>query len=105
MPRPKVLLAGKGHEASQTESSPKMPRSKVLSAGKGHVASQNESEPPTMMELFRMITKKFEEVNKYFVVKDKKFEKLDRLLVRRGNKLDDMVKEIRNINQRRAGLQ
>ena len=33
------------------------------------------------------------------------FEKLDKLLVRRGNKLDDMVKETRNTNQRRAGLQ
>ena len=43
-----------------------------------------------------MLTKKFEEVNM-------KFETLDRLFVRRGNKLDDMVKEIRNTNH--AGLQ
>ena len=34
-----------------------------------------------------------------------KFEKLDKLLVRRGNKLDDMVKETRITNQRRPGLQ
>ena len=34
-----------------------------------------------------------------------KMEKLDKLLVRRGNKLDEMVKEARNTNQRRAGLQ
>ena len=47
-----------------------------------------------MMKLFRMITKKFERVNKHFVDKDKKFEELDRLLVRRGHRLDDMVKEI-----------
>ena len=52
-----------------------------------------------------MTTKKFEEVNKHFVDKDKEFEELDRLLVRRGNTLDDMVKEIRNINQHCAGLQ
>ena len=84
MPRPKVLAVGKGHEASQTDSSPKMPRTDVLSAGKGHVAPQNESGPPTMMELSTMLTKKFEEVNM-------KFEKLDRLFVKRGNKLDDMV--------------
>ena len=58
-----------------------------------------------MMDLFRMLTKKFEEVNKHFVDQDKKFENLDRLLVRRGNKLDDMLKETRNTNQRRAGLQ
>ena len=45
-----------------------------------------------------MLTKKFEEVNM-------KFEKLGRLFVRSGNKLDDMVKEIRNTNQRHAGLQ
>ena len=38
-----------------------------------------------MMKLFRMLNQKFEEVNM-------KFEELDRLLVRRGNKLDDMVK-------------
>ena len=44
------------------------------------------------------MTKKFKEVNT-------KFEKLDKLLVTRGNKLDDMVKEIRNTNQRCAGLQ
>ena len=91
MSRPKVLPMGNGHKASQIESSPKMPRTNVLSAGKGHVASQNESGPPTMMELFTIITKKFEEVNM-------KFEELH-------SKLDDMVKEIRNTNQRCAGLQ
>ena len=32
-------------------------------------------------------------------------EKLDKLLVRRGNRLDDMVKEAQNTNQCRAGLQ
>ena len=32
-------------------------------------------------------------------------KRLDKLLVRRANKLDDMVKETRNTNQRRAGLQ
>ena len=42
--------------------------------------------------------KKIEEINM-------KMEKLDKLLVRRGNKLDDMVKEARNANQRRSGLQ
>ena len=89
MPRLKVLPVGKGHEA-QTESSPKMPRTKNLYSGKCHVASQNESGPPTIMELFRTLNQKFEEVNM--------------LLVRTGNKLDDMVKEIRNNNQRRAGL-
>ena len=51
-----------------------------------------------MMELFRTLNQKFEKVNM-------EFEELDRLLVRRGNKLDDMVKYIRNTNQRRAGLQ
>ena len=44
-----------------------------------------------MWELFRTLNEKFKE--------------LDRLLVKRGNIFDDMVKEIRNINQRRAGLQ
>ena len=34
-----------------------------------------------------------------------KMEMLEKLLVRRGNKLDDMVKDVRNTNQRRAGLQ
>ena len=34
-----------------------------------------------------------------------KMEELNKLLVRSGNKLDDMVKEARNTNQRRAGLQ
>ena len=34
-----------------------------------------------------------------------KMEELNKLLVTRGNKLDDMVKEARNNNQRRAGLQ
>ena len=33
------------------------------------------------------------------------FKKLNKLLVRGGSKLDDMVKEIQNTNQRRAGLQ
>ena len=101
MLRPRVLPMGKDHEASQTESSPKMSRTKVLSAGKGHAASQDESGATTadpMSELLTMITKKFEEVSP-------KFEELGRLLVRRGNKLDDMAKEIRNINQHRAGLQ
>ena len=51
-----------------------------------------------MMDLFTIITKKFEEVNM-------EFDRLDRLFVRNGNKLDNMVKEIRNTNQRRAGLQ
>ena len=44
------------------------------------------------------MNKKNEEVNR-------KFAKSDRLFVRSGNKLDDMVKKIRNTNQRRAGLQ
>ena len=35
--------------------------------------------------------KKFEEVNI-------QFEKLDKILVRSGNKLDDMVKRVRNTN-------
>ena len=90
MPRPKILPVRKGHEAFQTESSPKMPRPKVLLARKGHVASQNESGSSTMIELFRTLNKKQEEMN--------------RLLVRRGNEIEDMVKEIRNNNQRRAGL-
>ena len=84
MPRPKVLPVGKGHEVSQTESSPKMSRTKVFSAGKGLEASQNKSRPPTMMELFKTLNQKFEE--------------LDRQLVRTGNKLDDMAKKIRNTN-------
>ena len=44
-----------------------------------------------MMELFRTLNHKFEE--------------LDKLLVGRRNKLDGMMKEIRNNDQRRAGLQ
>ena len=91
MPRTNVLPVEKGHEASQTEPGPKMSRTKVPSAGKGHVAYQNESEPPTLIELFRTL--------------NHKFEKLDRLLVRRGNNLNGMMKEVRNINQRRAGRQ
>ena len=50
------------------------------------------------MELFTIITKRFEEVNVIF-------EELNRILVRSDNKLDNMVKEIRITNQRRAGLQ
>ena len=108
MPRPKVLPMGKGHEVFQIDSSPKISRTKVLSAGKSHVVYQNESGPPTasqdesgattadpMSELLTMITK---EINM-------KFEELDGLLVTRGNKLDDMVKYVRIINQRRAGLE
>ena len=38
--------------------------------------------------------KKIEEIN----------VKMDKLFVRRDNKLDDMVKEARNTNQRHAGL-
>ena len=91
MRRPKVLPLEKGREAFQTESSPKIPRTKVFSTGKGHVASQNESGPPTMMELFKTLNQKFDELN--------------RLRDETGNKLDDMVKEIWNNNQRRAGLQ
>ena len=94
MPCPKVLPMGKDHEASQTESSPKMSRTKVSSEGKSRIASQDESGAITagpLSELLTMITKKFEEVNM-------KFEKLDKLLVRRGNKIDDMVKEVRNTN-------
>ena len=91
MSRPKVLPVEKDHEASQTDSSAKMPRTNVLSPGKGHVASQNESGPPTMVELFRTL--------------NQKFEVLDRLLVRTGNKINDMVKEIWNNNQRRPGLE
>ena len=91
MPRLQVIPVGKDQEASQTESSPKTPRPKILSAEKSHITSHNESGPPTMMEFFTMLNLKFEE--------------LDRLLVRTGNKLNDVVKEIWNNNQRRAGLQ
>ena len=51
-----------------------------------------------MTELLTVMLKKIEEINM-------KMETLDKLLVRRGNKLDGMVKEARNTNQRRAGLQ
>ena len=91
MPRPKVLPVGKGQEVSQTESNPKMPRPKVLSAGKGHVASQNESRLPTIMELVRTLNRRLDETN--------------RRLARRGNKVEVMVKEVRNNNQRPARLQ
>ena len=40
-----------------------------------------------------------------FTTLNLKIEELDRLLIRTDNKLDGMVKEIRNNNQRRAGLQ
>ena len=73
-----VFTVGKGHEASQTDSSPKMPRPKVLSAGKGHVATQNESGPPTMMKIFKTLNQKLEEK--------------DRLLDRRGNKIENIIK-------------
>ena len=71
-----------------------MLRLKVSSEGKSPSVSQDESGATTadpMSELLAIITKKFEEVNM-------KFEKLD-------NKLEDMVKETRNTNQCRAGLQ
>ena len=44
-----------------------------------------------VMELFRTLNQKWKEMN--------------RLLVRRGNKIEDMVKEIQNNNQRPAGVQ
>ena len=78
-----------------------MPRPKVSSEGKSPSASQNESGATTadpMSEFLTVMLNKFEEVNM-------QFEKLDKLLVRTGNKLDDMVKETRNTNQCRAGLQ
>ena len=80
----------------------KMPRPKVSSEEKNLSASQDESGATTtadpMSEFLTIMLKKFEEVNM-------QFEKLDKLLIRRGNKLDDKVKETRNTNQRRAGLQ
>ena len=94
MPRPKVLPVGKVHEVSQTDSSPKMPRTNIFSEGKSPSASHDESGATTtdpMSELHTIMLKIFEEVSM-------KFEEL-------GEKLDDMVKEIRNTNQRRAGLQ
>ena len=78
-----------------------MPRPKVSSEEKSPSAFQDESGATTadpMSEFLTVMRKKFEEVNM-------QFEKLDKLLVRRGNKLDDMVKETLNTNQRRAGLQ
>ena len=66
-----------------------MPKPKVSSEGKSPSASQDESGATTadpMSELLATITKKFEEVNM-------EVEKLG------------MVKEPRNTNQRRAGLQ
>ena len=78
-----------------------MSRLKVSSEGKSPSASQDDSGATTahpMSEFFTIMLKKFEEVNM-------QFEKLDKLLVRRGNKLVDMVKETRNTNQRHAGLQ
>ena len=83
-PRPNILPVRKGHEASKIESSPKVAQTKFLSAGKGHVAPQNKSGPPTMMELLRTMNDKIEETN--------------RLLVRTGNKLDGIVKDIWNNN-------
>ena len=71
-----------------------MLRPKVSSEEKSLPASQDESGATTadpMSELLAIITKTFEEVNM-------KFEHM-------GNKLEDMVKETRNTNQRRAGLQ
>ena len=67
-----------------------MPRPNVFSAGKGHVASQNESEPLMMIKLFRTLNHKLE---------------MNRLLDRRGKNIEDIVLDIRNNNQRRAGLQ
>ena len=78
-----------------------MSRTKVSSEGKSPSASQDESGATTadlMLEFLTVMLKKREEINM-------KMEKLDKLLLRRGNKLDDMVKEARNTNQRRAGLQ
>ena len=74
--------------------SPKMPRANVSSEGKSPSASQDECGATTadpMSELLTIMLNKSEEVNM-------KFEEL-------VNKLDGMVKEIRNNNQRRAGLQ
>ena len=78
-----------------------MPRLKVSSERKNPSAFQDESGATTadpMSEFLTVMLKKFEKVNM-------QCEKLDKLLVRRGNKLDDIVKETRNTNQRRAGLQ
>ena len=78
-----------------------MSQTKVSSEGKSPSASQDESGATTadpMSEFLTIMLKKFEEVNM-------QLKKLDKLLVRRGNKLDDMVKEARNTNQRRAGPQ
>ena len=85
---------------SRPQDRPKDAKAKVFSEGKRPPASQDESGATTaspMSEFLTVMLKRFE-VNM-------KLEKLDKLLVRRGNKLDDMVKEIQNINQRRAGLQ
>ena len=70
-----------------------MPRTNVSSGGKSPSACQNESGATTsdpMSELLTIMLKKSEEVNR-------KFEEL-------GNKLFDIVKEMWNTNQRRAGL-
>ena len=78
-----------------------MPRPKVFSEGKSPSASQDESGASTadlMSEFLTVMLNKFEEVNL-------QFEKMDKLLVRRGNKLNGMVKEIQNTNPCRAGLQ
>ena len=78
-----------------------MSLTKVSSEGKSPSASQDESGATTadsMSAFLTVMLKKFEEVNM-------QFEKLDKLRVRRGNKLDDIAKEIQNTNQRRAGLQ
>ena len=78
-----------------------MSRTKVSSEGKSPSASQDESGATTadlMSEFFTVMLKKVEGINI-------KTEKLDKLLDRRGNKLDDRVKEARNTNQLRAGLQ
>ena len=71
-----------------------MPRPNVSSEGKSPSASQDESGATTadpLSEFLTVMLKKFEEVNM-------QFEKLDKILVRSGNKLDDMVKRIRNTN-------
>ena len=71
-----------------------MPRPKVSSEGKRPSASQDESGATTadpLSEFLTVMLKKFEKVNI-------QFEKLDKILVRSGNKLDDMVKRIRNTN-------
>ena len=79
-----------------------MSRPKVSSEEKSLAVFRDESGATTtahlMSEFLTIMLKNFEEVNM-------QFEKLNKLLVRRGNKLDDMVKETRNTNQRRAGLQ